>query len=247
MKGAESPDGAVWGEFASTRWSAVLAAGREGSEWCAEALNWLCQAYWHPVYVYIRRHGRNDADARDLTQEFFARLLSRQGLGHADPSRGRFRAFLLASVRHFLMDAWDRERAIKRQATRLTIPFDELERWERWALPAAGPETPDVAFERHWARSVLHHACEQLREDYVAAGRGDRFAAFTQFLPDGSGDLTYAEIGRHLGLTEAAVRSEVHRLRERFRAVLRRVIAHTVATPEEIDDEIRHLMKVLTG
>ncbi len=235
------------GGFATTHWSLVCAAGDGDSPEAHAALECLCRSYWYPVHAFIRRLGHPPDDARDLTQEFFARLLARRGVGVADPARGRFRAFLLASVRHFLSDEWDKNRAQKRGGGASAIPFDELGTWERFAVVPSGDAPPDVVYERNWARSVLAQVSRRLREEYAKAGRIDRFEGLEQFLPDGDGELTYAQLGGRLGLTEAAIRSEVHRMRERFRELLRREIAHTVSTPEEIDGEIHHLMRVVIG
>ncbi|MBL9137039.1 MAG: sigma-70 family RNA polymerase sigma factor [Verrucomicrobiales bacterium] len=232
-------------KFATTHWSMVVAARDGDSSQAQAALECLCRSYWYPVYAFIQRRGHSAEDARDLTQEFFARLLERNSLCRADPVRGRFRSFLLVSVRNFLSDAWDRSRAAKRQGDATAIPFEELGSWEHLAAHAAREHPPDLIFEENWARSVLGHTCRKLREEYASSGRTDRFEALEQFLPSGAGDLTYGEIAGRLGVSEAAVRSEIHRLRTRFRALLRREIAHTVATSEEIDEEIHFLMSVL--
>lgn len=232
-------------EFGTTHWSMVLAAGQADSPQAQAALDRLCRAYWHPVFAFIRRHGRSPDDARDLTQEFFARLILRGGFGKADPARGRFRAFLLASVRNFLSDARDRERAQKRGGGFRTLSFDELGSWECWAVEQDGQLAPEAVYDRNWARAVLRHTCSQLRDEYASAGRADRFEALEPFLPETTEERSYSELGQRLGLSEATVRSEVHRLRQRFRALLRREVAHTVATAEEIDGEIRYLMQLV--
>ena len=231
--------------FATTHWSVVTAAGEGDSSQAQAALESLCRSYWYPVYAFIQRRGHSPEDARDLTQEFFARLLERNSLGRADRTRGRFRAFLLACVRNFLKNAWDRSRAVKRRGDLTAIPFEELGSWEHLAASAARERPPDLVYEENWARSVLQHTCRKLRDEYASSGLTDRFELLEQFLPFGAGDLTYGEIAGRLGLSEAAVRSEIHRLRMRFRALLRREIAHTVATSEEIDEEIHFLMSTL--
>jgi RNA polymerase sigma-70 factor (ECF subfamily) len=223
----------------------VLAVGQGDTPQAEVALDRLCQAYWYPVYAFIRRHGHPTEEARDLTQEFFARMILHRSFGKADAARGRFRAFLLASVRNFLSDAWDKATAQKRGGGVLTISLEDLGSWERWV---AGPDdhlTPDAVYDRSWAHSVLRHTFHQLRDEYVSAGRGDRFDALEAFLPERLEEPNYHELSQRLGLTEAAVRSEVHRILQRFRTLLRREVAHTVSTPEDIDDELRNLMLVV--
>lgn len=231
-------------EFGTTHWSMVLAAGDGDSSHAEAALDRLCQTYWYPVYAFVRRHGHLPEDARDLTQDFFARLILRGGFAKADPQRGRFRAFLLASLRNFLSDAWDKRRALKRGGGLRTISFEELGSWEQEVEDLPGNPPPEIVYDRNWACSILRHTCRQLRDEYASAGRADRFDALEQFLSADTSERTYAELSGHLGLGEAALRSEVHRLRQRFRALLRREVAHTVATTEEIDGEIRYLMQV---
>lgn len=233
--------------FATTHWSVVLAAGDSGSPAAQAALENLCRTYWFPVYTFVRRHGRSAADAEDLTQEFFARLLARGTIRAADPIRGRFRAFLLASLRNFLANEWDKTRARKRGEGRSHVRFEDLGFREQEVMDGNSDAAPDVCYERSWGQTLLARVSRRLREESEAAGGTERHDLYEQFLPGGAGDLTYAELGRRLGLTETAVRSGVHRFRARFRALLRREIAHTVATSEEIDEEIRYLMTVMGG
>ncbi|MBX3745077.1 MAG: sigma-70 family RNA polymerase sigma factor [Verrucomicrobiae bacterium] len=247
MKSSESASNPAEFTFGTTHWSVVLAAGQGDSPLAEVALDRLCRAYWYPVFGFIRHHGHPAEEARDLTQEFFARLLIRGGIGKADPSRGRFRAFLLTSIRNFLSDAWDWQRAKKRGGGLRTISLEELGCWEDWMVDSDATASPEQVFDQAWAGSVLRNTCSHLRDEYAAAGRTDRFEALEPYLPGGNAEEAGRGLGQRLGLTEAALRSEVHRLRRRFRALLRREVAHTVATPEEIDGEIRYLMQVVAG
>lgn len=247
MKPSETDGNLPEFQFGTTHWSMVLAAGQGDSPLAEVALNRLCRAYWYPVYGFIRDHGHPAEEARDLTQEFFARLLIRGGIGKADPARGRFRAFLLTSIRNFLSDAWDWQRAKKRGDGRRTISFEELGSWEDWALASDRDASPERVFDQDWARSVLRNTCRRLQDEYAAAGRADRFEALEPYLPGGNVGGTGTGLESRLGLSDAGLRSELHRFRLRFRALLRREVAHTVATPEEIDGEIRYLMQVVGG
>jgi RNA polymerase sigma-70 factor (ECF subfamily) len=238
-----SPDGNRL--FHTTHWSVVLAAGGGESEPAMAALEQLCRAYWPAVYAYARRCGHGPHDAEDLAQEFFHRLLDRHYLAQADPRRGRFRNFLLVAVKHFLANEWDRAKAVKRGG-RLT--FISLEQWagaaETWE--AAGQETPDQAFARTWALTFLDRVLACLREEL---GRDEQRAQFDElkaFLLASPSALPYAEVAARLGTTEAAIKMAVQRLRRRFAQVLREEIAHTVAGPEEIDDEIRTLFAAVS-
>jgi RNA polymerase sigma-70 factor (ECF subfamily) len=226
--------------FHTTHWSVVLAAGGGESEPAMAALEQLCRNYWPAVYAYSRRCGNGPHDAEDLTQEFFHRLLSRHYLSQADPQKGRFRNFLLVAVKHFLANEWDRARAVKRGG-RLT--FISIEQWagaaETWE--AVDQETPDQAFARTWALTFLDRVLGRLREELARDEQRDQFDELKMFLLGSSSAPPYAEVAARLGTTEAAIKMAVQRLRRRFAQVLREEIAHTVAGPEEIDDEIRCL------
>ncbi len=233
--------------FATTHWSTVLTAGNPASPLAAEALEKLCRAYWYPVYAFVRRQGHSPLDAQDLTQEFFYRLLKGGDLATVDPSRGRFRWFLLAALRHFLANEWHRHRALKRGGDRMILSFDTLSAEDRYRLEESHELTPDKLYERSWALSLLEQARERLRQEYAASGKAERFRVLEQFLPGEHADRTYEEAGRQLGVTESAVKSEVHRLKKRYRALLRTGVAHTVPSPEEIDDEIRYLVTLVAS
>jgi RNA polymerase sigma-70 factor (ECF subfamily) len=230
----------------TTHWSAVLSAGRSDTPRAQAALEELCRAYWHPLYHYVRRCGHPAEDAQDLTQGFLTRLIERQALGRADPERGRFRSFLLASLKHYLADEWDKARARKRDrraAVSLDCPSEE----SRLAGVPVETVTPETAYEQRWAIALLEQVCEWLAEEYRGNGKAEQFAALRIALVGGRGDVPYAAIARQTGLTVGAVRVAVHRLRQRYRQLLRVAIAATVSSPDEVEDELRHLVRVLAG
>jgi RNA polymerase sigma factor (sigma-70 family) len=227
--------------FATTRWSLVLAAGREARS-SGSALEQLCEAYWYPIYHFVRRQGRSTHDAQDLTQEFFARLLAGNWIAKADPARGRFRSFLLVMLKRFLAGQWERAQAQKRGAGR---PHLALEDAESRFLGSPCHGTPEEAFDQHWALTLLDRALRDLRAEYERDGRGVVFETLKGCLTAAPDARPYADLGAALGLSEGAVKVAVHRLRERYREKLRAEIAQTVAGPSEVDAEMRHLVRVL--
>lgn len=233
--------------FATTHWSVILAAGGEDSTVATTALESLCRAYWYPVYAYIRHRGYQPADSEDLTQAFFARFLEKQAFRVADPGRGRFRTFLLTSLQNFLANEWDKTQARKRGGGRVPVTFEEGRADQQYAAHAALPCSPAELYDRTWARTILDQVNSLLRDEYAQAGKLDRLPWLDRILSADAGDPTYAELGRPHGLTAGAVRSEIHRLRARFRQLLRREVAHTVARTEDIDDELRSLLAAVAG
>jgi RNA polymerase sigma-70 factor (ECF subfamily) len=228
--------------FATTRWSLVLAAGKDNSADSRQALVVLCEAYWYPLYAYVRRRGIDADEAQDLTQEFFTRLLEKEYVRSADPARGKFRSFLLASLNHFLANEWRRERAQKRGGRQTILSLDFADGEGRLAREPAHAMTPEKIFERRWALTLLAEALTKLREEYAAAGKLPLLEKLQPFL-GGEGDAApYQQIGDELGLSEGAVKVAVHRLRRRCRDILREEIAQTVSGPEEIDQELRDLL-----
>lgn len=224
----------------------MLAAGRNDTTRAHDALAKLCQAYWHPLYAYVRRRGYTPEDAQDLTQGFFAHLLARNAVATVHPDKGRFRSFLLASLNHFLSDEWDKTRAQKRDAGK-TISFD-TQTAETWLnqLPAQNL-TPEQAFERRWALSLLEQVYRKLEDEHRQQGKDVLFDALRMTLAGPGNATPYAELARQLGMTEAAVKVTVHRLRQRYRALLRETIAETVTTRDEVEDELRYLVRILAG
>lgn len=233
--------------FATTRWSQVLAAGRGHSEDSREALSRLCESYWYPLYSYVRRWGFDADQAQDLTQEFFARLLEKHYLRAADPARGRFRSFLLASLKHFLSNERDRTSAVKRggRATVLPLEFENAE--GRYSREPPDTDTPETLYERRWATALLERTLARLKAEFDAAGKGAAFASLEGYLTGEQETPPYADLGARLGMSEGAVKVAVHRLRRRFGALLREEIAETVSDAGHVDDEIRELFRALKG
>ncbi len=233
--------------FATTRWSQVLAAGQAPTSDSREALSRLCELYWYPLYAYVRRWGYDADEALDLTQGFFARLLEKHYLRAADPSRGRFRSFLLASLKHFLANERDRAGAVKRGG-RATVLSLELENAEgRYSLEPPDLETPETVYERRWALALLERALLRLRREFEAAGRQALFARLEGYLTGERDTGPYRDLGEELGMSEGAVKVMVHRLRRRFGSLLREEISETVSSPDEVEDEIRELFRALSG
>jgi RNA polymerase sigma factor (sigma-70 family) len=233
------------GRFATTQWSLVLAAGQRGSEEAEEALARLCSLYWYPVFAFVRRQGHPRGEAQDLTQGFFTRIIEKGDLGDADRSRGRFRSFLLTACQHFLSNERDRARALKRGGGRLPISIDVAAAEGRYERALAHSETPERLYDRQWCLTLLDGVLDGLREDYETAGKGRVFDRLKDFLTADEGAGTNAEAARELGMTEPAVKVAVHRLRRRYRDALRRRVAETVESAEDVEDEIRHLLTTL--
>jgi RNA polymerase sigma factor (sigma-70 family) len=247
MKGRETADApSVVGQplFATTHWSVVLAARDEKSPAATAALERLCRSYWYPLYAYVRREGYGPADAQDLTQEFFARLLERNSLAHVTPEKGKFRSFLLATLRHFLSDQRDRVRAAKRGGGMKLLSLDAEEAENRFRLEPVEHLDAEKIYERRWAMTLLEQALNRLREESTVASNGELFDHLRSFVA-GDSEVTFGEAASELGLSDGAVKSAVHRLRQRYRELVREEIAHTVDDPAEVDTEIRYLITVM--
>ena len=231
--------------FATTNWSLVLAAADTQNPNSGEALEDLCRKYWPPVYAFIRYRGFDEAKAEDLTQGFFTRLLEKKNLKAADPERGKFRSFLLASVKHYLANEWDREQAQRRGGggSFRQLALDDVA--ARYSEPSE-KVTPETVFERRWAATVLEVALKGLREE-VQRGTGEEFDRLKGFLTGENAGIRYREVGQELGMSEEAVKVRVHRLRRRFGQILRKQIAETVVDSEEVDEEIGYLLGVLSS
>lgn len=249
MRGGESSTNtpAADGWFTKTHWTVVLAARDGDTTAAARALEKLCQTYWPPLYAFLRREGHSDADAKDLTQAFFAHLQAHEFLTHLKDRRGKFRSFLLTFLKNFLADERDRTAALKRGGDKTFISLEAFTEEDGQTLASFATLAPDQAFERRWAETVLAGALQRLREEYVAAGKESLFERLKDLQPGEHGDDTYAEVGRQLGLSESAIKSAVHRLRRRHREMLRAEIAQTVERAEEIDEEIQHLLRVMSA
>lgn len=231
--------------FETTRWSLVVAAGGDDPSAARAALAALCETYWYPLYAYVRRRGANADDARDLTQGFLTSLLERRDFQRLDQERGRFRAFLLASLKHFLANDVARRDAQKRGGGVVLLPlaFDEAE--GRYRFEPVEPGTPETLYERRWALTVIERVLVRLREEWEADARGAEFDELKACLLGQGPAGGYAAIAEKLGSTEGAVKVAVHRLRRKFQAELRRDIVETISDPGEVEDEIRYLIRAL--
>jgi RNA polymerase sigma-70 factor (ECF subfamily) len=232
--------------FVTTHWSVVLTAGITDTPRAQEALARLCRIYWRPLYVYVRRRGWSAHDAEDLTQEFFARLLERNDVATVSPERGKFRSFLLAAMNHFLADEWDKARAQKRGGGRV-IHLDTAVAEAAHAEISDDTLSPEKLFDQRWAITVLEEVHHRLRQEHERDGRQAQFEALRFSLMGERSAVPYAELAGKLGTSEGAVKVAVHRLRQRYRTLLRELIAATVSTPEEVEEELKHLMHALSG
>jgi RNA polymerase sigma-70 factor (ECF subfamily) len=234
--------------FVTTQWSLVLKAGREDDEEAFEALGQLCRQYWPPLYAFVRRSGHTSEDAKDLTQSFFARLLSERRIGLADPERGRFRTFLLASMRRFMISEWRHATRMKRGGHVVHVPLEYSIEERLISNEPSTKETPETAYEKRWAMRILEQALERVHADYRRLGQEDLFGEMRHVILQRDHDQTYAELGRRLGMSETAFKVSVFRIRARFRQHVRAVVADTLpdsATAGEVDAELGHLLSVL--
>ncbi len=227
--------------FLPTRWTVILAAGRQSSAQAQEALSILCRTYWQPIYAYVRHKGHSPPDAEDLTQEFFSRLLQKHYLAGLQREGGRFRSFLLAAVNGFLANEWDKARAQKRGGGQKMLSIDRDTAESRYHLEPAHELTPERIYERQWAQALLDQVLKRLGEEYRQAGKTALFEKLSASLSQPRGAVPYAQIAREMDSTEAAIKMAVQRLRARYRELLRAEIAETVASPAEVEDEIRFL------
>ncbi|MBI1841083.1 MAG: sigma-70 family RNA polymerase sigma factor [Verrucomicrobia bacterium] len=230
--------------FATTHWSVVFRAGDSQGDEHVKALDALCRGYWYPLYAYVRRLGHSPHDAQDFTQAFFAYLLSKRLLTKATPESGRFRSFLLGSLKNFMANEWRRQSAQKRDDRR-TISFDAQDAEQRYAIEPMDEANPQLLYEQAWAVAVLEQSLSLLEAEYAASGKQPLFDHLAPCLQGDRQARPYAEIGARLAMSEGAVKVAAHRLRQRYRELLRASVANTVADPLEIDGELRHLMNVL--
>jgi len=240
-----SPGAAAPGSFPSTHWSVVLAVGQSSNPAGQAALEQLCRAYWYPLYVYVRRRGYSPEDAQDLTQSFFERLLERDLLADLRPAGARFRSFLLHTMKNLLASEWTRAHAAKRGGASTILSLEDLNPEAHYQQEAVDTDSPDAAFERLWAGAVLQNALDRLRQEQVTAGKGELFDSLADSLTGAAPSQPHAQLAVQLGMTEAAVKMTIHRLRRRYGELLRQEVAQTVATPAEIDEELRHLLGAL--
>jgi RNA polymerase sigma-70 factor (ECF subfamily) len=231
--------------FATTHWSVVLAAGAGGTPASAHALERLCCTYWYPLYAHVRRRGYSPEDAQDLTQGCFAHLLRQDFLRGVGPEKGRFRSFLLACLNHFLSDQKDRALAAKRGLRQTPISLDADLAERRYREDLADGLTPEMAYERRWAATLLERARTRLAEEYAAHGKADLLRRLQEFPLGEPGESSFRDGAARLGLSESALKSAVHRMRRRYRELVREEVAHTVNDSAEIEAEIRHLIEVV--
>lgn len=227
--------------FATTHWTVVLAAGRQRSPQAARALEELCRTYWFPLYAYVRRHGHTKEDAEDLTQAFFARLLEKNSFASLNSEKGKFRAFLLASLKHFLANEWDKLQAQKRGGGNTPLSLDWQTADTKFQVAATHEPSPDKAFDREWALALLAKVIERLQAECATEGKAKLFDQLKTFLMAGQAESAQREVAAALGMEEGAVRVAIHRLRRRYRQLLRDEIANTLADAAMVDEEMRAL------
>jgi RNA polymerase sigma-70 factor (ECF subfamily) len=227
--------------FATTHWTVVLAAGKRATPQSDLALEELCRSYWFPLYAYVRRRGHTKEDAEDLTQAFFAKLLKKNFLAGLDSEKGKFRAFLLAALKHFLANEWDKSQAQKRGGGATVLSLDWQSADTKFQVADANEPSPDKVFDREWALALLAKVIERLQKECEAERKAKLFEQLKIFLTAGKGELSHAEAAQKLGMDETAVRVAVHRLRKRYRQLLRDEIAQTLADPGTVDEELRAL------
>ena len=227
--------------FVTTHWSVIRAAREKNSAQSAAALETLCRTYWYPLYSFIRRKGRTPEDAQDLTQQFFARLLEKDYLQSVAQEKGKFRTFLLVALKRFLANEWDRQHAQKRGGFAPILSIDQELAESRFRCEPADNDQPDLLFDRQWAVLLLDQTMKRLEEEYVATGRAKLFESLRGLIAKEDSRLPYGQVAAQLNVSEAAIKMAVHRLRARYREILKAQIAETVSTEEEIEEEISHL------
>lgn len=232
--------------FATTHWSVVLSARDEETAISGAALEILCKTYWNPVYAYVLRQGYSPADAQDMTQGFFARLLMKNGLQSVAREKGKFRTFLLVALNHFLVNEWTRGQTQKRGGGCTRVPLTGHSAETRHLADPADHLTAEKLYDRRWAMALLDRVLERLSEEFAAAGKAAVFDKLKDSLMAEKGAIPHSGVAAELGMSEGAVRVAVHRLRGRFRELFREEVSHTVGSDEEIDDEIRHLLAALS-
>ena len=232
-------------EFATTRWSIVISAGRTSTPDSKQALESLCETYWYPLYAYVRRRVPNVDEAHDMTQAFFAELLERNYVGTAEPQRGRFRAFLITAFKHFLSKQWEKAKAQKRGSGRIPLSLDFDSADSTFRIEADSGRTAEQLYDQQWAIALLGRILERLEVESQQAGKGNRFAELKGFIIGDHSGATYAAVAKNLGMSDAAAKKSASRKRRRFGQLLREEIAHTVGRPDEVEDEIRNLFAIL--
>ena len=233
-------------DFATTHWSVVLLAAQEHSAESAAALEKLCRTYWYPLYAFVRRQGHSPEQAADLTQEFFHQLLSSNALSLVDRAKGKFRSFLLASIKHLLANEWNRSQAQKRGGGNIHFSLDAASAEDRYRIEPTDQLSPDKIFERRWAETVIDTVTRRLQKEFCDAGMARRFEELKVFLVGDEEPASYAEMARRLEMSEGAVRTAIHRMRQRYGELFRDEIAQTVTGLEEMEEEMRHFVRVMS-
>ena len=239
-------DGPRPGAFTTTRWTRVNAAAGGANARASAALAELCEIYWRPLYGYLRGRGYRAEEAQDLTQGFFARLLESRAIRSADPARGRFRAFLLTALKRYVINEYHRATAARRGGRHVHLHLDFADAERTFAAEYRDQETPDLLFDRKWAAIVLERALERLRDEYAAAGKADLVRLLFPYLTESTDLPPYRDVGADLGLSEGAVKVAVHRLRQRYGAILRAEVAETVSGDQDVDAELRDLLRAVS-
>jgi RNA polymerase sigma-70 factor (ECF subfamily) len=230
--------------FATTRWTIVLRAAVENTPEANAALAEVCKGYWYPLYAYVRRQGFDPHTAQDLTQEFFAKLIEKNYLAGADRQRGRFRWFLITAFKCFLANEFDRVHAQKRGGGEKPLSLDQMTAEERYAHEPADTMNADLIYDRRWALDLLARARARLKQDYDEGDKARRFELLSPFLPGGEPSASQAALGEQLGLSENAVKQEVHRMKKRLAELIRAEVEQTVSHPDDVEDELRHLIDI---
>ncbi len=233
--------------FPATRWTLIVDLRSSDARAAGNAIEELCRLYWYPVYAFIRREGAGPEDAEDLTQGFFARFLERGDFLSAQQDKGRLRTFLLGSVKNFMIQDWRHRTAEKRGGKLAAISLDSVTAEQRYAHEPADSATPDAIFDRRWALDTMEEALRRLEQEFREAGKADLYTALQPYISARPQGAVYEGIGPRFGMSVGAVQVAVHRLRQRFRKSLESIVAETVATPEEVSAELRHLVGLLTG
>lgn len=231
--------------FATTRWSMIRAVGGTNESTASSALEQLCQSYWFPLYAFVRRQGHDAESAADLTQAFFADLLQREDLKKVDPELGKFRSFLLSAMKHFLVNHWNKDRALKRGGGKSPLSLDFQTADEKYSLEPAHSRTPDSIYQQQWAKTLLDLIHKNLRQEFVERGRAVQFDKLQSFIAGKNSEQTLAEAAAQLSMTEVAAKVALHRMRRRFGELLRAEIEQTVTSPEEVDAELQQLFDAL--
>lgn len=240
-----NPESAAPGVFATTRWTVILRAAETSSPGSGEALSEVCRAYWYPLYAYVRRQGFDVHTAQDLTQGFFAKLVEKNYLSATDRQRGRFRWFLLSAFKCFLANEWDRVRARKRGGGERPLSLEQMTAEERYRAEPVDTLSADLIYDRRWALDLLARARSRLEQEFRAAGKETRHALLKGYLPGETPACSQAEAAQRLGLQENAVKQEVHRMKRRLGELIRDEVAQTVASPDDVDDEVRNLTEIV--